>query len=123
MTDCDEGPAWRPSLSEVVATPGMPSFRAVYRWLRQFPEFPLGNVEACAGRKFLLHEMGIDVANKRGWIDFAGPRREVARLDERAGPRREVARLDERAGRTRPKKYRALPPEDVALRSRSSPSA
>jgi hypothetical protein len=60
-------------------------------------------VEACAGREFLLHEMGIDVANKRGWIDFAGARREVARLDERAG-------------RTRPKKYRALPPEDEAWR-------
>jgi len=91
------------SLSEVVASPGMPSFKAVYAWLRRFPEFRLAYVEACGCREFLLHEMAIEVAGTRGRVDLAGAKREVARLDERVG-------------RTAPKKYRTLPSRDPALR-------
>ncbi|HEV2533504.1 hypothetical protein [Phenylobacterium sp.] len=91
------------SLSEVVRTSGMPGSKAVYNWLRRFPEFRLAYVEACGCREFLLHEMAIEVATTRGWVDLAGAKREVAKLDERVG-------------RTAPKKYRALPPEDVALK-------
>jgi hypothetical protein len=91
------------SLSEVVARPGTPSFKAIYRWLKTFPAFRLAYVEACACREFLLNDMAYDVARNSNPFDL-GP------------AKAEVAKLDGRVGRTAPKKYRALPPEDEAWR-------
>jgi transposase-like protein len=91
------------SLSEVVARPGMPSFKAVYGWMRRFPTFRLAYVEACCCREFLLHETAIDVAQSSNPMSYAAAKRQVAALHGKAG-------------RTAPKKYRALPPEDAAWR-------
>lgn len=97
------------SLSDVVRTPGMPSFKAIYRWLKIFPAFRAQYVDACAYRD--------------GWLDFQAVMiaEESTPLTFRADKRR-VAALDGRAGRMRPKKYRALPPEDPARRLGSPPA-
>jgi hypothetical protein len=89
------------SLSEVVARPGMPSFKAIYRWLKRFPEFRAAYVEACAVREMLLEDLAVDASLRWGPVSLA-----VAKA--------KVAALRGKAGRTRPKKYRALPPEEAA---------
>jgi terminase small subunit-like protein len=84
------------SLSEIVARPGMPSFKAIYTWLRDQPQFREVFIEACDHRDRLLafqaeaaieevFEIGIPAAQAK------------------------INALKARAGRLRPKLYRASP--------------
>jgi hypothetical protein len=50
------------SLSDVVRRPGMPSFKAIYRWLRYEPAFRAEYIEACAIRELRLLETTRDIA-------------------------------------------------------------
>jgi hypothetical protein len=84
---------WGKSLSEVSAEPDMPSFRAIYRWLKDRPDFRATFVEACDWRA--------------GWLQF-----QIECAAEAATPftlpeaKAEVARLEGRIGRLTPKTYR-----------------
>lgn len=84
------------SLSRVVRAPGMPSCKAIYRWLRNEPEFRALYVKACYWR-----------CERHVW--------EIESVAEDATPatfraaKRQVAWLEGRIGRLTPKKYRALP--------------
>lgn len=82
------------SLSEVVARPDMPSFKAVYRWLKRFPEFRAAYAQACVWREEMLHEEALAAAM-------------AATPQTAAAARRRGARLEGRAGRIRPRKYKA----------------
>jgi hypothetical protein len=81
------------SLSEVVRRPGMPSFKAIYRWLRHEPEFRADFVKACSLRALRLQEEALDVA------------RAATPATVRAAQRR-IDRLHGRIGRLTPKLYR-----------------
>ncbi|THD81798.1 MAG: hypothetical protein E7812_02995 [Phenylobacterium sp.] len=83
------------SLSEVVRTPGMPSFKKVYRWLKRQPEFEAMYVAACDGRDRWLEFQGVLIAEETTPASFRANRERVARLDGRRG-------------RMRPKKYRVM---------------
>ncbi len=83
------------SMSEVVRRPGMPSFKVVYTWIRQRPEFAAMYVEACRLRTFTF-EAEIEEVVERGWTGVPPPA-----LD------REIAQIEGRAGRMTPKLYRA----------------
>lgn len=79
------------SLSEVVRTPGMPSFKAVYRWMRRFPWFRAQYMEACYWREHADSQRAWDAA-----IDALNG-------DPRGGRRCDAIRG--RIGRVRPKRY------------------
>lgn len=85
------------SLSEVVRRPGMPSFKAVYTWLRRRPDFAAMYVEACRRRElgytFQVH-MIADRAIDMGFLA------DLPSLD------REIRAVRGRAGRVRPRLYR-----------------
>lgn len=81
------------SLSQVVRTPGMPSSKAIYRWLRYEPTFRAEFIQACGVRATVLQEQALEIA------------REATPLDWRIAKRR-VERLHERIGRLTPKLYR-----------------
>ncbi|MBS0362770.1 MAG: hypothetical protein JSR98_15445 [Proteobacteria bacterium] len=81
------------SMSEVVATPGMPSFKVVYTWVRMRPDFRAAFMEACNERAFRLRLEIEHVALNANPFDLAASKREVARLEGRIG-------------RLRPKLYR-----------------
>jgi hypothetical protein len=82
------------SLSEVVARPDMPSFRAVYRWMRRFPEFRAAYAEACRWREEMLADQALEAALS------ATPKTIAA-------ARRRKARVEGRMGRLRPRKYKS----------------
>jgi transposase-like protein len=82
------------SLSEVVARPGMPSARQVYRWMRRFPEFRAAYAEACHWREEMLADQALGAALS------ATPK-------SLAAARRGTARAEGRMGRLRPRKYKA----------------
>ena len=82
------------SLSEVVGWPGMPSSKAVYAWMRRFPEFKAAYVKACEWRAAGLEAQIEQVA------DMSTPW-------TLAADRAEVAMLEGRIGRLTPKIYRA----------------
>jgi len=81
------------SLSEIVATPGMPSSKAIYGWLRRRPEFETAYMAACDWRA--------------GWLAF-----QIEAVAETATPftlaqaKARVAGLEGRIGRLTPKLYR-----------------
>jgi hypothetical protein len=83
------------SLSDVVAHPGAPSFKAIYRWLRNRPDFRAAYIEACDYRA--------------GWLNFLA---ELAHEDVRtlgiAGVEARIAALQGRIGRLTPRTYRRL---------------
>ena len=81
------------SLSEVVKRPGMPSSKAIYRWLRNEPWFRDQYARACDLREFIARETVIDIALE---ADVGTFRR----------AKREVAAIDGRIGRMRPRTYR-----------------
>jgi hypothetical protein len=85
------------ALSHVLAEPGMPSSKAVYRWLKTQPAFRRAYHQACWARMREL-QFQIDLAVDR-----------VAETYDLAGGKAAVARLEGRMGRLVPKKYRALP--------------
>jgi terminase small subunit-like protein len=85
------------SLSEVVSRPGMPSFKAVYGWMRRFPEFRAQYIEACRLREvglWIERDMVIDRAMDMGLA-----------FDPRQG-NAEIAAIEGRIGRLTPKIYR-----------------
>jgi len=82
------------SRGAVVARPDMPSFKAVYGWLKRFAEFRAAYVQACAWREEMLHEQALAAAM-------------AATPKTAAETRRRRARLEGRAGRIRPRKYKA----------------
>ena len=82
------------SLSEVVRRPGMPSSKAIYRWLRYEPEFRAAFIKACSVRALMLQEDALDIARS------ATPA--TVRL-----AKRRVDRLHGRIGRLTPRLYRA----------------
>jgi hypothetical protein len=96
----------------VSADPAMPSAKAVYRWLKRFPEFREMYVEARAIQRVGL-EIRREEARLRGGLDMP---HNLARglgitLDKTA--RRRAAWLDGRIGRLGPKTWKAVPPEPV----------
>jgi hypothetical protein len=81
------------SLSAVTATPGMPSFKVFYTWVRTRPEFREAYMDACSERAFRLRgEIEDRVLNANPFT--------LARV------KRKVAMLEGRIGRLRPKIYR-----------------
>ena len=86
------------SLSEVVRSPGMPSFKAVYGWMQRHPDFAAMYVEACGERDMGL-EIEIDML-----IDQALVGADLRDLD------REIAAVEGRRGRLTPKLYRGPTP-------------
>lgn len=81
------------SVSEVVREPGMPSFKALYAWLRARPDFRDAFIEACR-RRHVGFVVEIDTA-----IDDV-----VLTGKAAAGAR--IRALEGRAGRLTPKLYR-----------------
>ncbi|HEY3949252.1 hypothetical protein [Phenylobacterium sp.] len=81
------------SLSAVVATPGMPSFKVFYTWVRTRPEFREAYMDACSERAFMLRLEIEDRALNANPFTLARAKREVAALEGRIG-------------RLRPKVYR-----------------
>jgi hypothetical protein len=81
------------SLSQVVRRPGMPSFKAIYRWLRYEPEFRAEFISACEVRALLMTETMLDIA------------REATPATVRIAARR-IHHLEGRIGRLTPKLYR-----------------
>ena len=81
------------SLSEIVATPAMPSFKAIYGWIKRRPEFEAAFIEACDWRA--------------GWLEF-----QIELVVEQTTPftlaraKAQVAALEGRIGRLTPKLYR-----------------
>lgn len=73
------------SLSEVVRRPGMPSFKAIYRWLRHEPEFRAEFIQACGLRAMLLHEEAVDIARETTRATLAVNMRRIDRLHGRIG--------------------------------------
>lgn len=73
------------SVWEIVRRPGMPSSKAIYRWLRHEQEFRMAFIEACAVRREVLQEQIVDVANRSSPVTFAVARAEVRRLEGRIG--------------------------------------
>ncbi|WP_293676255.1 hypothetical protein [uncultured Phenylobacterium sp.] len=81
------------SLSEVVARPGAPSFKAWYRWLQVVPGLAEAYAEACRQRDLMLELARYEVidAAEPGGLRAAGAA---------------LRRIDGRRGRIRPKLYR-----------------
>jgi len=82
------------SLSEVVRRPCMPSFKAIYGWLRREPEFRAEFIKACGMRALMLEEEAVDIARA------AMPA--TVRIAAR-----QIDWLHGRIGRLTPKLYRA----------------
>jgi hypothetical protein len=93
----------------VSADPAMPSARAIYRWLKRFPEFREMYVEARGIQRFAL-EMRRDEARLFGGLDLPGglARRLGMTIDPTT--RKRAAWLDGRIGRLGAKTWKALPP-------------
>ena len=88
------------SLSEVVRQPDMPSFKALYTWMRRFPKFKARYVEACRRREVGLwvgRDIVIDRAIDQG-IAFDRRRADA-----------DIAAIEGRIGRLTPKLYRSAP--------------
>jgi hypothetical protein len=83
------------SLSEVVAEPGAPSFKAVYRWLRDRPGFRAAYIEACDVRDWMLDYR---IYGAAGALAGAGG----------MGDSEEMRELAARRGRVAPRLYRTL---------------
>jgi hypothetical protein len=81
------------AISDVVRRPGMPSTKAIYRWLRNEPEFRAEYTRACAMRAILLEEDALDIARA---ATPATVNRDARRID----------RLYGRIGRMTPRLYR-----------------
>lgn len=106
---CDRIAAGESGMS-VSADPAMPSAKAVYGWLRRFPEFREMYVEARDIQRMVL-ETRRDEARLKGFLDMPY---ELARglgwtIDK--GARARAAWLDGRIGRLGPKTWKAVPPE------------
>jgi hypothetical protein len=86
----------------VSADPLMPSARAVYRWLKRFPEFREMYVEARRVQQFMLQVK----------IDMVVDEVEDGRASLAQG-KAKAARLEGRFGRLAPKTWKAVPPERV----------
>jgi hypothetical protein len=80
-----EAVRWGASLSEVVATPGMPSFKAIYGWMKRRPEFAAQYAEACDWRAGWLAQHIEAIAEESTPATFAVARRRVAALEGRIG--------------------------------------
>jgi hypothetical protein len=98
---CDRIAAGESGMS-VSTDPAMPSARAVYRWLKRFPEFREMYVKARRVQhlnlEFDIHLVADEVLDGR--MDLADGKRAVARLDGRFG-------------RLAPKTWKTVPPERV----------
>lgn len=73
------------SASEVVAMPGMPSFKVLYGWVRRRPAFRAMFIEACDWRAGWLGfqiEMAVDAVTP---FTLASAKRQVAALEGRIG--------------------------------------
>ena len=108
---CDRIAAGESGMS-VSADPAMPSARAVYRWLKRFPEFREMYVEARDIQRFVL-EMRREDARTAGLLDMP---HSLARglgftIDKAARTR--AAWLGGRIGRLGPKTWKAVQPERV----------
>ena len=90
------------SLSEIVARPGMPSFKAWYRWLKVTPGLAAQYAEACRRRE-------VRMACERDLV--------IERVSETGIPAANAAlrAIDGRRGRLRPKTYRTPPPTRLGL--------
>jgi len=73
------------SLSDVVRQPGMPSFKALYRWLRYEPAFRADFTKACAIRAIMLREQVRDIALAATPQSVAADTRRVRKLEGRIG--------------------------------------
>ena len=74
------------SMTEVVRTPGMPSFKAIYGWMRRRPEFEAMYVEACRLRTFAVEaEIGEVVERVLLGVPPSVLNREIAAIEGRAG--------------------------------------
>jgi len=87
------------SMSAVVATPGMPSFKVVYSWIRNRPDFRDAYIAACGERAMDLR-IRADTA-----VDESTP-------FTLARDKALVAALEARMGRLAPKLYRPRIPAD-----------
>lgn len=76
------------SLSDVVARPGMPSAKAIYRWLRNEPAFRREYAKVCALREDLIDDQIRDLCVRQGYAARAA-----------------VEHLAGRRGRIAPRKY------------------
>ena len=85
------------SMTEVVRTPGMPSFKAIYGWMKRRPEFEAMYVEACAARAFVFAMEIEDVVER---VRLGVPPSALER---------EIAQIEGRAGRLTPKLHRPAP--------------
>ena len=85
------------SLSEVVRTPGMPSFKAIHGWMKRQPAFQAMYVEACRQRA-----VGFEIDVER-IVDLAMTGARLSDLN------RAIAEVEGRAGRLTPKLYRPTP--------------
>ena len=85
------------SMSEVVRTPGMPSFKAIYGWMKRRPDFEAMYVEACRQRA-VVFEIDRDMVIERALLGVP-----LAVLN------RELAAIEGRAGRLTPKLHRPTP--------------
>jgi len=73
------------SMSEIVRTPGLPSLKAVYGWLRSRPEFAAAYTRACVARAERLADEAADVAAESSPMTFERDRARVARIEGRIG--------------------------------------
>jgi hypothetical protein len=73
------------SVSEVVARPGMPSFKVLYGWVRRRPAFRAMFVEACDWREDWLRFQIEIVAEESTPFTLALAKRTVAALERRIG--------------------------------------
>jgi hypothetical protein len=85
------------SMSEVVRTPGMPSFKAIYGWMKRRPDFEAMYVEACRQRA-VGFEIDVEMI-----VDRAVPGDRLADLN------RQIAAIEGRAGALTPKLHRPTP--------------
>lgn len=85
------------SMTEAVRTPGMPSFKAVYTWMRRRPEFEAMYVEACRQRA-VGFEIDRDMVIEKALSGVPLPILN-----------RELAAIEGRAGRLTPKLHRPAP--------------
>jgi hypothetical protein len=82
------------SMTEVVRTPGMPSFKVVYTWMRRRPAFQAMYVEACR-RRAVGFEIERDMVIEKALLGVPLP-----------ALNRELAAIEGRAGRLTPKLHR-----------------
>jgi len=73
------------SLSEIVRRPGLPSFKAIYRWLRYEPKFRAEFIKACSLRTTTLQDEMWEIARKATPATVTMARHKVRRLEGRIG--------------------------------------